>query len=277
MSRRMTGRGVHFPRKPLLAVGWMAVAMAITVPIVIGVLNAPASQAQSQTAALSPTATGAKMQIEVASAKQEKATDAVAAAPANKKAWTFDVVSIRSSPPGQGQQQIGPTPDGYRMRNMFLMFPILTAYVPLAGGAALNRGSEGFPDWVINDAYDIDAKVSEGDLANWQNPALQPEMLRSMLQSMLANRLKLVVHRQHERNSRVFAHRRQERAKVQRDESQRTSPGLYASRWRHRQHGTSRRRKNQPLLPDFNADGGHVRIRQCRAHCTGQHRTYRPV
>ncbi len=185
-------RKLDFNRKLLLlAAGWMTIAA----PIVIGVLNAPASQAQSPTAAPSPTATGAKMQVEVAFAKQEKVTDAMAAAPANNKAWTFEVVSIRPSPPGQGQQQIGPTPDGYRMRNMFLMFPILTAYVPLAGGAALDGGSEGFPDWVNNDPYDIDAKVAEADLAEWQKPASQAAMLRAMLQSMLADRLKLVVHR----------------------------------------------------------------------------------
>ena len=117
-------RKLDFHRKLLpLAAGWMAVV----VPVVIGALDVPASQAQSQTAVLSPTATGAKMQVEAAFAKQEKVTDAMVAAPANNKAWTFDVVSIRPSPPGQGQQQIGPTPDGYRMRNMFLMYPILKA------------------------------------------------------------------------------------------------------------------------------------------------------
>ena len=55
----------------------------------------------------------------------------------------------------------------------------------------------GMPAWMIgdDDRYDVDAKVDEADLADWQNPAKQPAMLRSMLQAMLEDRLKLVVHR----------------------------------------------------------------------------------
>jgi len=117
--------------------------------------------------------------------------------PVGGKKLEFDVASIRHSQPGQGQQQIGPSADGYRMKNMFLEIPILTAYTPTVGGAAFYAPDQtvGFLDWVINDTYDIDAKVSEADLANWKNPALQPAMLRAMLQSMLTDRLKLVVHR----------------------------------------------------------------------------------
>ena len=91
------------------------------------------------------------------------------------------------------------TPDGYRMRNLFLAVPILQAYVPQTGGGALYSDKQvvGMPAWLTGDQdhYDIDAKVDEADLADWQNPAKQPAMLRTMLQAMLAERLKLVVHR----------------------------------------------------------------------------------
>ena len=64
------------------------------------------------------------------------------AAPA--KAYAFDVVSIRQniSPmqmmmgPQSGPPQFGPTGDGYRMSNMSLLLPMMTAYVPQVGGAA---------------------------------------------------------------------------------------------------------------------------------------------
>ena len=53
------------------------------------------------------------------------------------------------------------------------------------------------PAWLTgdDDHYEVDAKVDEADLADWQNPAKQPVMQRSMLQSMLEDRFKLVVHR----------------------------------------------------------------------------------
>ncbi|MGA7157382.1 MAG: TIGR03435 family protein [Acidobacteriaceae bacterium] len=116
-------------------------------------------------------------------------------APATR-AYSFDIISIKRNKLG-GPQQVGPTPDGYRMRNLFFIFPILTAYTP-TNGAAMYSDDQliGFPDWVMNDSYDIDAKVSAADEADWQNPALQSAMLRSMLQNLLADRLKLAVHRQ---------------------------------------------------------------------------------
>ena len=73
------------------------------------------------------------------------------------------------------------------------------AYVPETGGAAFYSVDQfiGMPAWLTGDEdrYDVDAKVDEADLADWQNPAKQPAILRSMLQAMLEDRLKLVVHR----------------------------------------------------------------------------------
>ncbi len=111
----------------------------------------------------------------------------------------FEVVSIRRNKFG-GPQIFGKvTPDGFEMRNMFLAAAIVTAYVPATGGAAHYSDGQvvGMENWLTGDdyRYDLDAKVDEPDLPDWQNPAKQPAMLRAMLQNMLADRLKLKVHR----------------------------------------------------------------------------------
>jgi uncharacterized protein (TIGR03435 family) len=115
------------------------------------------------------------------------------------KQWKFAVVSIRKNNSG-GPQHIGvATADGYQMKNLFLGYLIRMAYVPQTGGAAFYSVDQliGMPAWLTgdDDRYDVDAKVDEADLADWQNPAKQPAMVRSMLQAMLDDRLKLVVHR----------------------------------------------------------------------------------
>ena len=130
---------------------------------------------------------------------QEKTTVAVATAPVESKAWKFDVVSIRRDEAG-GPQHIGvATADGYQMKNLFLGYLIMTGYVPQTGGAAFYAEDQvtGMPAWLMgdDDHYDVDAKVNPADLSDWQNPAKQPIMLQSMLQAMLEDRLKLVVHR----------------------------------------------------------------------------------
>jgi uncharacterized protein (TIGR03435 family) len=46
-----------------------------------------------------------------------------------------------------------------------------------------------------SELYDIDARVDEADVAAWGDPAKQKEMMHAMLQSLLAERCGLVVHR----------------------------------------------------------------------------------
>ena len=120
-----------------------------------------------------------------------------AAAPcawAQTKALTFDVVSVRQNVDG-GDRLFGPTPNGYRMTNSSLLVPIITAFVPTSGSPLFAPASvTAVPDWVRESRYDIEAKISEADLADWQNPKLQPAMLRAMLQAMLRDRFKLEVH-----------------------------------------------------------------------------------
>ena len=115
------------------------------------------------------------------------------------KQWKFAVVSIRKNNSGGPQHGGVATADGYQMKNLFLWYLIRMAYVPQTGGPAFYFVDQliGMPAWLTSedDRYDVDAKVDEADLEDWQNPAKQPAMLRSMLQAMLEDRLKLVVHR----------------------------------------------------------------------------------
>jgi bla regulator protein blaR1 len=122
---------------------------------------------------------------------------------ADGKPLTFDVVSIREDNPddtAHSTVQNGPTPDGYRLKGAPLFAVIQTAYLPSDGGLSFRPDRIiGVPAWAsysnsIN--YDIDAKVSEADLPRWKDPVLQPTMLRAMLQTMLADRFKLTIHRE---------------------------------------------------------------------------------
>jgi uncharacterized protein (TIGR03435 family) len=135
----------------------------------------------------------------VATSATPAATNAAPTAPA--KAYAFEVVSIRQNTSARSAglpQQFGPTPDGYRMTNMSIAIVIMTAYVPQVGGAAYYSAGQvkGYPDWSDTERYDIDARISDADRAEWQKPESQKVMLQAMLQAMLAERCKLVVHRE---------------------------------------------------------------------------------
>jgi uncharacterized protein (TIGR03435 family) len=114
----------------------------------------------------------------------------------------FDVASIRRNVAGTGScgpDQMQPTPNGFRMTNCPLAIALLVAYSPASGvdfGLAMNDRIVGMPDWVMRDRYDIDARISEGDVERWKDPTLQKEMLRGMLQSLLTERCKLAAHRE---------------------------------------------------------------------------------
>jgi uncharacterized protein (TIGR03435 family) len=111
----------------------------------------------------------------------------------------FDVVSIRQNlaGPGPGLPQFGPTADGYRAANSPMILLIETAYLPTTGATTFTRAQvSGLPDWASQDNFAIDAKVSEEELPDWHNPDKRPAMLRAMLQALLVDRCKLVVHRE---------------------------------------------------------------------------------
>jgi bla regulator protein blaR1 len=122
-----------------------------------------------------------------------------AAAPA--KPMTFDVISIRLDQSDVRQQSgsppYGPTADGYRMTHMPLLLPIIAAYIPQSGAATFPPSKvKGMPEWATQEFYDIDAKVADEDLVEWQKPASQKTMLPAMMQALLADRCKIVAHRE---------------------------------------------------------------------------------
>lgn len=129
-------------------------------------------------------------------------TFAQAGAPASQaaagKPLAFEVISIRKDASAPtGRDEIAVRPDGWHMAHGSLMAPLLTAYVPTTPDAMMYTTATlvGIPDWMRTELYDIDAKVAPSDLAAWQDPARQRAMVRTMMQAVLADRCKLVVHR----------------------------------------------------------------------------------
>ena len=74
----------------------------------------------------------------------------------------------------------------------------MAAYIPQTGGQAFYAPDQikGIPDWMNAERYDIEARISDEDRAEWQKPERQKLMLQAMLQAMLVDRCKLVVHRE---------------------------------------------------------------------------------
>jgi len=116
---------------------------------------------------------------------------------APNKRLAFEVVSVKRNtmPPGINY---GATPDGFHAIGIPLIAIFQMAYAPSAEAGFL-RGDRisGAPDWLkgANGGYDVVAKVADADLAEWQtSPQRQTAMLKEMLQAMLADRMKAVVH-----------------------------------------------------------------------------------
>lgn len=110
----------------------------------------------------------------------------------------FEIVSIHpSSPSGPQSTTWGITADGYRTSGQSIWSTIMIAYFPQGLAYWTSDRLSGTPSW-INDPFDITAKVSEADLPAWQKQGLgldKVPLLSEMLQSMLADRCKLVFHR----------------------------------------------------------------------------------
>jgi uncharacterized protein (TIGR03435 family) len=116
-------------------------------------------------------------------------------ASAGEKHLAFEVISIRRNTAASGPVQTGPTPDGFHSIGLPMFAIFQDAYAPSNESGVL-RGDRivGAPDWLKGERYDVVAKVDEADLADWQRPVLGQTMLRAMLQAMLAERCKVVVH-----------------------------------------------------------------------------------
>lgn len=116
------------------------------------------------------------------------------------KTPAFDVVSIRENKDANVRREFGATANGYHARGIAPLILMITAFVPANGNAGLYNPDQiaGMPDWMWQSHYDIEAKdieakVADEDVAAWK----QPEVQRAMLQQLLADRFKLVTHREY--------------------------------------------------------------------------------
>jgi len=121
----------------------------------------------------------------------------LAPAQSPQKPLAFEVVSIHPSKPGVNKGMYWQTqPDGYHVTGQSLRSTILMAWFPQGLAYWGPDRLKGGQSW-LDDPYDIDARVSEADLAAWQNQGAaldQKPMLTAMLKAMLADRCKLAVH-----------------------------------------------------------------------------------
>jgi len=129
------------------------------------------------------------------------AGQAPAATESEVKPHAFEVVSIRPTKPGTPWMYKSSTePDGYRVTGQSLFSTLMIAYFPQGMAYWSKDRVTGAPPW-INDLYDINAKVGEADLDEWQkqSPTLQTPLekkvlFRQMLQQVLADRFHMVAH-----------------------------------------------------------------------------------
>ena len=131
-----------------------------------------------------------------ASAKAQTAAAKAPVAAATTKAMEFEVVSIRPSAPGSPWGGVQVLPDGYRAWGIGIWASVARAYFPMEVYSP--DRIQGMQPWMTSDKYDIVAKVAPADVAEWQRQSnfKQPKaMLQAMLQTMLAERCKLAVHR----------------------------------------------------------------------------------
>lgn len=118
------------------------------------------------------------------------------------KPMAFDVASIHRNVDNIGTcspSQIEPTEDGFHMTNCPLIMAVGAAYVPTAGNPLdylVQQRIVGMPKDLSQERYNIEARVADPNAEAWRNPAQRNEMLHRMMQSLLAERCKLVVHRE---------------------------------------------------------------------------------
>jgi uncharacterized protein (TIGR03435 family) len=112
------------------------------------------------------------------------------------KPLAFDVVSIRHSDPAHYNAAADILPNGIRITGMPISAVILAAYSTRPMEYDTKDSLTRDPMWVGSDRYDIDAKVSPSDAAAWQKQTdtHDMKMMRAMLQTMLAERCRLVLH-----------------------------------------------------------------------------------
>lgn len=113
---------------------------------------------------------------------------------ANVPDFKYDVASIKPSlpPTGGGMMMVGmrETPDGLVATNAPLMFLVQSAY------RVNSFEISGAPSWLNSDRYDVDARMDGSVVDALEKLTVDERKLarRKMLQVLLADRMKLVVH-----------------------------------------------------------------------------------
>jgi uncharacterized protein (TIGR03435 family) len=120
---------------------------------------------------------------------QPQARDATATS------WAYETVSIRPANPIADRESGGTEElsDGYKATNVTLLTLIRRAY-----GIEIRNQISGGPGWLNSDAYDIQAKLdaSAADALKKLTPTEKNSARQQMLQALLADRFKLIVHRE---------------------------------------------------------------------------------
>lgn len=118
------------------------------------------------------------------------------------KPMAFDVASISRNVDNIGTcspDQVQPAQNGFHMTNCPLLMAVGAAYVPTTGdplGYLVQERILGMPPGLSQERYNIDARIADSDAEAWRNPVQRTEMLHAMMQTLLAERCKLVVHRE---------------------------------------------------------------------------------
>jgi bla regulator protein BlaR1 len=165
---------LNFARRTVLAVAGVT---ALTIPIVVGIVNSPAVSAQTSTAITSKTGPSVPEWQTVAGSKME-----------------FEVASIRQSPAGKFTPPNFPLDPGNAYASTGGRFSAdfsVTTYITFAYKLSLTQEQRqsmvaNFPKWVANDRFMIQAKAAK------DNPT--KDQMRLMMQSLLADRFQLSIH-----------------------------------------------------------------------------------
>jgi uncharacterized protein (TIGR03435 family) len=106
----------------------------------------------------------------------------------------FDVASIKPNQSTDFRLQMESLPGGtLRVMNFPLKLIIIKAYgLPLQSSQRLSGG----PDWINSEKYDIEAKAPPGAVPVELSGKSRSDRLMLMLQTLLADRFKLTVHRE---------------------------------------------------------------------------------
>jgi uncharacterized protein (TIGR03435 family) len=107
--------------------------------------------------------------------------------------FAYDVVSVKPHQAGDESWSSGPSQDGYRAVNVTAPSLIQYAYV-----LTLPDQISGLPGWAADARFDIEAKMDEQTVAEFRklSPEQQQEQRQLMMQTVLADRFKLKVHRE---------------------------------------------------------------------------------